>query len=264
MSMLKRAYGGIVVMIVLLVVVSGCSANLDGNARPLPALLAPGRAVGAPQAVAPQAVAPQAVAEQVAGPLGEVSGVAQPGDAVRVTQGETLIGQTVAGKDGAWSLAIPPTASKTEPFHVQIVPYDGRGAMPENPVTIVVVVVVGTDRVEVRVQVTSPNGQVDILVQTPINPCDSQGGDEQNAQPQDAQTLDTQTQDAQSQDAQPVAAPTAVPAYHQVVAGETVATIAAHYGVTGQAIMQANKLRNANLIYVGQRLVIPGQKGLQK
>lgn len=262
MSVLKRAYGGIVVMIVLLLVVSGCSANLDGKARPLPALLGSSRA----------AAAPQAVAQQVEGTLGEVSGTAQPGDAVKVMQGETLIGQTVAGKDGAWSLAIPTTASKTEPFHVQIVPYDGRGAMPENPVTIVVVVVVGTNRVEVRVQVTSPNGQVDIVVQTPISPCEPQGGDEQNAQPQDAQTLDTQTQDAQAQDgqaqqvqgAQPVAAPTAVPAYHQVVAGETVATIASHYGVTAQAIMQANKLRNANLIYVGQRLVIPGQKGLPK
>jgi LysM repeat protein len=252
MSVLKRAYGGFVVMIVLLVLVSGCTANAGGKTGALPALFGPGRAVGTPQAVA---------AEKVQGPLGEVSGVAQPGDSVRVMQGETLIGQTVAGKDGAWNLAIPATASKTEPFHVQIVPYDGRGAMPENPVTIVVVVVVGSNKVEVHVQVTSPNGQVDIMVQTPLQPCEVQDGQDQ------AQTQDAQPQDAQQQlapEAQPTTAAVPAPVYHQVVAGDTVATIAAHYGVTAQSVMQVNKLRNANLIYVGQRLVIPSQKGLPK
>jgi LysM repeat protein len=39
--------------------------------------------------------------------------------------------------------------------------------------------------------------------------------------------------------------------------GDTLAAIARRYGVTVSAIVQANGLRNANLIYTGQRLLIP-------
>jgi len=46
---------------------------------------------------------------------------------------------------------------------------------------------------------------------------------------------------------------------YTVKAGDTVAKIAARYGVTIADIVSANKLANANLIYVGQHLVI--QKG---
>ena len=45
---------------------------------------------------------------------------------------------------------------------------------------------------------------------------------------------------------------------HVVQAGETLYSIATRYGVTVEAIMAANDLANANFIYVGQRLVIPG------
>ena len=44
---------------------------------------------------------------------------------------------------------------------------------------------------------------------------------------------------------------------HIVRWGENLTTIAARYGVTVQAIVQANGLANPNWIYVGQRLVIP-------
>ena len=44
---------------------------------------------------------------------------------------------------------------------------------------------------------------------------------------------------------------------HVVQAGETLAIIAARYGVTVQAIVSANNIANANIIYVGQRLQIP-------
>ena len=45
---------------------------------------------------------------------------------------------------------------------------------------------------------------------------------------------------------------------HVVQAGETLSSIALRYGVTVQAIMTANGIDNANLVYVGQRLQIPG------
>lgn len=44
---------------------------------------------------------------------------------------------------------------------------------------------------------------------------------------------------------------------HIVQPGETLLTIAARYGTTWPAIAAANNLANPNLIYVGQRLVIP-------
>jgi polysaccharide biosynthesis protein PslG len=40
--------------------------------------------------------------------------------------------------------------------------------------------------------------------------------------------------------------------------GDILASIAWRYGVTVSAIVQANGIRNPNLIYVGQRLIIPG------
>jgi len=45
--------------------------------------------------------------------------------------------------------------------------------------------------------------------------------------------------------------------YHIVQAGDTLLTIAVTYGVTVDAIVQANGLPNANFIWVGQRLRIP-------
>ncbi|MCL4863170.1 MAG: LysM peptidoglycan-binding domain-containing protein [Caldilineaceae bacterium] len=46
-------------------------------------------------------------------------------------------------------------------------------------------------------------------------------------------------------------------AIHIVQAGETLSQIAQQYGVTMQALMEANGIQNANAIYVGQSLRIP-------
>lgn len=46
---------------------------------------------------------------------------------------------------------------------------------------------------------------------------------------------------------------------HIVQAGETLTSIAARYGISTQALAQANQLTNRDWIYVGQRLRIPSQ-----
>lgn len=46
-------------------------------------------------------------------------------------------------------------------------------------------------------------------------------------------------------------------AYHTVVAGDTVAKLAGKYGVSARGIIQANSIKNADVIYRGQRLCIP-------
>ena len=70
---------------------------------------------------------------------------------------------------------------------------------------------------------------------------------------------------AQSQAAATTQAPkaraTGNGAEHVVQRGETLGRIAATYGVSVQAIMAANGIENANLIYEGQVLVIPGAAG---
>ena len=49
----------------------------------------------------------------------------------------------------------------------------------------------------------------------------------------------------------------APPLVHVVVRGETLNAIAARYGITLAALEKANGIKDPNLIYVGQRLVIP-------
>jgi LysM repeat protein len=46
---------------------------------------------------------------------------------------------------------------------------------------------------------------------------------------------------------------------HTVKAGETLTAIAARYGVSLQALMERNKLNDANDLHEGQKLAIPGQ-----
>ena len=50
---------------------------------------------------------------------------------------------------------------------------------------------------------------------------------------------------------------------HIVQAGETMYAIAAKYGVSAWDIARRNGLWNINLIYVGQKLIIPGSGGTQ-
>lgn len=47
--------------------------------------------------------------------------------------------------------------------------------------------------------------------------------------------------------------------YVTVKMGDTLFSIAARYGVSTDALVATNKLPNANFVYVGQRLVIPGR-----
>lgn len=55
----------------------------------------------------------------------------------------------------------------------------------------------------------------------------------------------------------PSALPTQQRVYHTVQSGETLYRIALRYGTTVQALAAANNLANPNLIYVGQKLLIP-------
>ncbi|MBI3741278.1 MAG: LysM peptidoglycan-binding domain-containing protein [Chloroflexi bacterium] len=57
-------------------------------------------------------------------------------------------------------------------------------------------------------------------------------------------------------DAAPAAAD--APLGYVVQWGDTLYSVAARYGVTINALMQANNLHNPDFIYVGQRLIIPG------
>lgn len=54
-----------------------------------------------------------------------------------------------------------------------------------------------------------------------------------------------------------IAAQSSGQAYYTVVRGDSLARIAARFGVTVQAITQANGIANPNLIYSGQVLLIP-------
>ena len=58
----------------------------------------------------------------------------------------------------------------------------------------------------------------------------------------------------------PTEAPTATPVsliVHVVLPGETLSSIGRLYGVTYQAIMEANGMTDPNLLQVGQELIIP-------
>lgn len=60
----------------------------------------------------------------------------------------------------------------------------------------------------------------------------------------------------------PAPAPAASGGVYIVQSGDTLAKIAARYRTTVSALMAANGIRNANLIWVGQRLVIGGAGGV--
>jgi LysM repeat protein len=60
--------------------------------------------------------------------------------------------------------------------------------------------------------------------------------------------------------AQNTAAPASSQQVHVVKRGETLTSVAAHYGVGVSALMSANGLSNPNFVYTGQRLVIPGSE----
>ncbi|MCE7990161.1 MAG: LysM peptidoglycan-binding domain-containing protein [Caldilinea sp. CFX5] len=68
------------------------------------------------------------------------------------------------------------------------------------------------------------------------------------------------------QPAEPTAAPTPTldPANQQIYtiqSGDSLSAVAGRFGTTVDAIMQANELKDANVIFVGQRLIIPVANG---
>ena len=58
--------------------------------------------------------------------------------------------------------------------------------------------------------------------------------------------------------ATPTIRPTATPVFYVVQPGDTLGAIAAAYGVTAQAIMDANGITDPRVVRVGTRLIIPG------
>lgn len=56
---------------------------------------------------------------------------------------------------------------------------------------------------------------------------------------------------------EPSATPTVGTITHKVQKGENLIGIAEHYGTTVQSIVRANGLANPDVIYIGQRLIIP-------
>ena len=59
--------------------------------------------------------------------------------------------------------------------------------------------------------------------------------------------------------AQPTPRPPQGATYHTVQSGETLGKIATAYGVTTAAIASANGISNPNMIYVGQKILIPAR-----
>ncbi len=59
----------------------------------------------------------------------------------------------------------------------------------------------------------------------------------------------------------PAAAPDPIPLIHMVQSGETLTFIAGQYGVTVAELTALNNLAEADMLYVGQTLVIPGGEG---
>ncbi len=166
----------------------------------------------------------------------EISGVARPGDRVQIYDGERLLGETLAGEDGKWRFSFPSLPSGQRDLRVQIIPPAAvpelRGAAPDpsapgSPVTIMISVVAAGKRVTVSVVVNSPYGEVSVLVSIPID----------GTQPGD---------DSTSGCAQ----------WYTVRRGDTLARIASWYGTSVAALAALNRLRNPNVIYVGQKLCV--------
>ncbi|MFN8441526.1 MAG: LysM peptidoglycan-binding domain-containing protein [Caldilineaceae bacterium] len=57
---------------------------------------------------------------------------------------------------------------------------------------------------------------------------------------------------------EPTPTPTAAPFYHEVQAGDSLSSIAAQYNADPAEILKANQLSDANVIQLGQKLLIPG------
>jgi LysM repeat protein len=61
----------------------------------------------------------------------------------------------------------------------------------------------------------------------------------------------------------PTATPTPLFTFHTVKADETLITIAAHYGISTEALLAANDIRDPNQLEPGKHLLIPPRQGLR-
>ena len=171
----------------------------------------------------------------------EVSGVARPGDRVSVFQGETQLGETVAGADGKWQLTVTtlpsgPQDSASKSLPRLLLLSRGGGGVPEpvEPVTIFISVDASGQRVTVTVVVNSPNGEVSVVVSVPSGECPK-------CSPCPDVCEDKCGSCAQS---------------YTVRWGDTLARIARRYGTTVSFLTRLNGLWNPNLIFPGQKLCV--------
>jgi LysM repeat protein len=76
-------------------------------------------------------------------------------------------------------------------------------------------------------------------------------------QPTAAPALQPTPEPAQAaQQTQPEASAAPQPRYHVIAWGDSLASIATRYGLTTRQLMDLNSIRNPNLIYAGQRLIV--------
>jgi len=187
----------------------------------------------------------QMVSKAKDGPI-VFSGIARPGDHVRIFQGETQLGETVASADGKWQVSVAALPSGRQDVRIQVVPATPAPALrggggvtpePEMPVIITISIVASGQRVTVSVEVSSPNGEVSVVVSVPVGECVG------NSEPCPDTCDDNGGSCAQS---------------YTVRWGDTLAKIARRYGTTASHLAKLNGLRNPNLIYAGQKLCVRG------
>jgi nucleoid-associated protein YgaU len=183
----------------------------------------------------------QAAPEATGGPV-EFSGVARAGDRVSIFQGETQLGETVAGADGKWQLVVATLPSASQDVRIQVAPSapapalrGGGSPEPETPVTITISIVSSGQRVTVSVVVNSPNGEVSVVVSVPVGGCTG------SCEPCPDICDDKGGSGAQS---------------YTVRWGDTLAKIARRYGTTVASLVRLNGLWNPNLIFPGQKLCV--------
>jgi LysM repeat protein len=87
-----------------------------------------------------------------------------------------------------------------------------------------------------------------------------------SASPPITKTPDDTSEAAPMLDTAPVTAAAALtktgtPTYYVVLPGDTLFVIATEFGIAVEAIMRANALSNADILYIGQVLLIPGTDG---
>jgi LysM repeat protein len=101
--------------------------------------------------------------------------------------------------------------------------------------------------------------QGDDTSRQPVTLSTPAGGNEAQATPPAASAASEASAGVPQPQGQPTPRPPQGATYHTVRSGETLGKIAAAYGVTTAAVVNANGLSNPNLIYVGQRLMIPAR-----